>query len=161
MYLIPAQAPLPQLLRRNSKQRVQVPQKKSVFPPQDFVVFFAGLNVNMRLVTTIAQEMTMFYALCERYKEDFKPSKSLAVYSVKVKRMDAICAFTCPGHGTATTHGGDGDRTSTPDANGLEVDSKFLYALVNKMRAMRKFNVVHPPTGRLVTVSRMLERTQG
>lgn len=95
-------------------------------------------------------------------------SKSGLVYSIWVERMDAICTFACPGHGTsrstshgtATTPSGDGGRRSTPGATGLEVDSKFLIALMNKMRAMRELDVVHPPTGRPVTVSRMLKGTQ-
>lgn len=86
---------------QTSKPKGSGTANKSAFPPQDFIVFFAGLNVNMRLVTTIAQEMTTFYALCKRYKEDFKPLASLAVYSVEVERMDTICTFACPGHVTA------------------------------------------------------------
>lgn len=143
---------------------------KSASAPQDFVGFFAGLNVNMRLVTTIAQEMISFYALCERYKEDFNstpniassaPSGSSAWTRSAHSHAQAMGTSRSTSNGTATTPGGDGDSRSTPGATGSEVDSKFLIALMNKMRAMRELDIAHPPTGRPVAVSRMLERTQG
>ncbi|CAL1712803.1 unnamed protein product [Somion occarium] len=37
---------------------------------QDIVTFLAGLNVNMSLIATIAQEIISMYTLWERYKED-------------------------------------------------------------------------------------------
>ena len=44
--------------------------RKPSIPSQDFVGFFAALNVNMRVIATIAQEMISFYALADRLKDD-------------------------------------------------------------------------------------------
>lgn len=153
-------------------------------PPQDFVGFFASLNVNMRLVANIAQEMISFYALCERYKEDFNsmpnpstssssaPSHSHSNASVHMWSRSAhaqaqglVSRSTSHGSASAgvTTPGsGDGETRSTPPGVvGGEVDSKLLIQIAHKMRTAREVDIAHPPTGRPVAVSRMLERTQG
>ncbi|KAK7681510.1 hypothetical protein QCA50_015242 [Cerrena zonata] len=45
-------------------------------PQQDIVAFLAGLNVNMSLIATIAQEIISLYTLWERYKEDSTDSSA-------------------------------------------------------------------------------------
>ena len=63
-------------LRRSSRQAstTSIESKK----PQDIIGFFAGLNVSMPLVATIAQEMISLYSAWERYREDADTSDTTA-----------------------------------------------------------------------------------
>ncbi|TDL17693.1 hypothetical protein BD410DRAFT_816457 [Rickenella mellea] len=64
----PAPTPTPSI---STSDPSSVPQRnKTPGPPQDFVGFFAGLNVNMPLIASMAQEMLAFYVLCDRLKDD-------------------------------------------------------------------------------------------
>lgn len=50
-------------------------------PQQDIVAFLAGLNVNMSLIATIAQEIISLYTLWERYREDFTDSSARSSFT--------------------------------------------------------------------------------
>ncbi|KAF8549809.1 hypothetical protein OG21DRAFT_1370171, partial [Imleria badia] len=54
--------------RRSSRQASNSSMESK--KPQDIIGFFAGLNVSMSLVATIAQRMISFYSAWERYRED-------------------------------------------------------------------------------------------
>lgn len=101
--------------------------RKSRLPPQDFVGFFANLNVNMRIVASIAQEIISFYALCDKLKEDFNPTpaQSSSIWT----RSSQMPPQTPQGDNT--------DGSSGVDAR-PGVDSNFLVRLVAHMRAARE-----------------------
>ena len=120
--------------------------RKPNVPPQDFIGFFASLNVNMRLVATIAQEMISFYALCDRLKEDFNPiAQSAAGHAHNTRKSG--------GHVVV----GDTSRMTA----GYDVDSKFLVQLQYRMMAMREVGIVHPASALPGPINKRLERTQG
>ena len=120
--------------------------RKPNIPPQDFVGFFAGLNVNMRIIATIAQEMISFYALCDRLKDDFN-------------------ALPSSGHTTSgNRHSHAGVRSADDPAKlstGYEVDARFLVNLLNRMRAMKEGALSLPASNRGTAVNKLIERTQG
>lgn len=126
--------------------------RKPNIPAQDFVGFFADLNVNMRIIATIAQEMISFYALCDRLKEDFNP----AAISTQ-----ASSTSQASWNRNAQRTGGQSADDSSRQAAGFDVDSVFLVQLLNKMRTLKEADVAHPASGRPAAVNRLLERTQG
>ncbi|KAH8117199.1 cyclin-like protein [Phellopilus nigrolimitatus] len=145
--------------------------RKPNVPPQDFVGFFANLNVNMRLVAAIAQEMISFYALCDRLKEDFNPIGSATHGHAQASSAGQLPWTRSQPQTQALGAGGrsitpadaiseDVSRTATGSASNLDVDSMFLVQLLNRMRALKEADVAHPASGRPVAVNRMLERTQ-
>lgn len=76
MHLISAQAPTPTSPQK-SETKDSGTADKSASPPQNLIGFLAGLSVNMRLLTKIAQGMISLYALCKRYNEDFNSTPNL------------------------------------------------------------------------------------
>ncbi|EJD05692.1 cyclin-like protein [Fomitiporia mediterranea MF3/22] len=127
--------------------------RKPIVPPQDFVGFFASLNVNLRVVATIAQEMISFYALCDRLKEDFNPISS----STQKTGSNSASGSRNSRKSAGRISVDDASRSAT----GYDVDSNFLVQLLNRMRAMKESDVAHPASGRPTAVNRLLERTQG
>ncbi|KAI5124300.1 hypothetical protein M0805_008908 [Coniferiporia weirii] len=135
-------------------------------PLQDFVGFFANLNVNMRLVAVIAQEMISFYALCDRLKEDFNPISATNQSHLQTHGTGMSSWTRSHSHiqaGGAGNRGGivTGGEDTSKAASKFDVDSMFLVQLLNKMRAMKEADVAHPASGQPVAVNRLLERTQG
>ena len=138
-----AQSSSPAIRRsaRHSHPSSNVPQKRSLtsengssdnlrksrLPPQDFVGFFANLNVNMRLVASVAQEIVSFYALCDRLKEDFNPSsaQSSSIWT-RSSQMPP-----------QSSQGDNGEGASGSDAR-ADVDSNSLVRLLAHMRATRE-----------------------
>ncbi|KAL5490170.1 SSN8 [Sanghuangporus weigelae] len=124
--------------------------RKPNIPPQDFVGFFASLNVNMRIITTIAQEMISLYAICDRVNDDYN--------SIPPSRQ------TTSTSGNRHTRNPGGLRSvddPTKSPVGYEVDSRFLVNLLNKMRAMKEGALAHPASSRGTAVNKLIERTQG
>lgn len=120
-------------------------RNKSRVPAQDFVGFFAALNVNLRLVATIAQEIISFYALCDRLKEDFNPSSQ------------GVSSWTRSSSSRLALQYTQGEEIMDGSANGGDVDSIFLTQLLTHMRAARESGQV--PV-RPVAVNRLIQRTQ-
>jgi len=152
-----------------------LPPNKTI--PQDFVGFFADLNVNMRMVATIAQEMIDFYALCDKYKEEFNPSQTiaqvnaanmekLAAGNVSFRRNQkqaqsiASSASRSDSRTSSATPGGSGEgvspNTSLADTS-TEVNSMVLLALLDRMQVMRQMDLISNP---YIAVNKMLERAQ-
>jgi cyclin C len=128
-------------------------QKVNSTPPQDFVGFFASLNVNMPLVATIAQEMLSFYVLCDRLKEDFNPSPGQV--AANTRNAQTL------GHGSRNSSmtPGDGSGDDQPKG-GFEVSSFFLTQLLSRMRAQREADIAQGSGGRATAVNKVLERAQ-
>ena len=155
--------------------------RKTSTPAQDFVGFFAALNVNMRLIATIAQEMISFYALCDRLKEDFNPNPNNAQTQAHPSgqlsrtqsqgqqrgRSSRSGSGSRSGSRTSSLTHGDGASTGggdEPQVGSFEVKSVFLTQLLTRMRTMREADLTQQSTGRPsnagVAVNKMLERTQ-
>ena len=113
--------------------------------PQDFVEFFANLNVNMRLIATIAQEIISFYALCERLKDDANPSST--VYSGKQFPMRILTQM----EGKSST--------MKPISTSTAVDSTYLIQMITRMRVMKEAELA--PLSARSAINKLLERTQG
>ncbi|KLO17490.1 cyclin-like protein [Schizopora paradoxa] len=142
---------------------------------QDFVGFFASLNVNMRLITTIAQDMIAFYALCDRFKEDFNPNPSSNQNTHSHTNTGQTAAARLArthsqtqARSLSSSGSGSGSRTSsaTPggmesaggvEQEGAEVNSAFLIRLLATMQANRE---AHLTSGNAMAVNKMLERAQ-
>lgn len=137
--------------RRSSRQSSSTLSGHAKKPSQDFVAFFAELNISMPLVATIAQEIISLYTLWERYHED-----SDLVDSARG------AFYGHPSTQTGVSHSG----VSTP----VEIldDSQrphgatptFLLQVLTRMRENRLSDMAHVSSGRPVAVNKMLERTQ-
>lgn len=144
--------------------------RKGVAPLQDFVGFFAGLNVNMPLIATIAQEMISFYSLCDRLKEEGNaappPTRAQWQTQGQWSRVQAQASSSHSGsRNSSSTPGGsepgEDPLKGTGVGSGLEVNSTFLIQLMLRMRAQREGDLAHPASGRPgVAVNKMLERAQ-
>lgn len=137
--------------RRSSRQSSSTSLSHGKKPSQDFVAFFAELNVSMPLVATIAQEIISLYTLWERYLEDSDLVDS------------ARSAFY--GHAQAQP-GASHSGVSTP-VESLEDAQRpnsatptFLLQVLTRMRESRLSDMAHASSGRPVAVNKMLERTQ-
>lgn len=167
-------------LRRSSRQasNASIESKK----PQDIIGFFAGLNVSMSLVATIAQEIISLYSAWERYREDGDASESARGTfqgSQTQTRGGSPYSSTTPTT-TATTRGslkrtlsesrsGSHSRVGTPAEgteepgkmeNGSTVTPLMLVQLLTRMRVNRVSDLAHSTHGRPVVVDKRLERTQ-
>ena len=159
-------------LRRSSRQASTSSMESK--KPQDIIGFFAGLNVSMSLVSTIAQEMISFYSAWERYREDgdtndtargaFHQSHAGSPYS-------STTATTSKGSLKRTfseSRSGSHSRVGTP-AEGTEELGKMegasavtplaLVQLLTRMRENRLSDLAHSTHGR-VAVDKRLERAQ-
>jgi len=166
------EVPAPQPPRRSSRQasNASAPsmQKKA---NQDIIGFFAGLNVSMPLIATIAQEIISLYTLWDRYKEDGNTDSARGSFTAQTgsphtpgtgsKRtisgmsrsgsLNSISNGGTPVEGQEDVEVSDGDNMVTP---------AFLTQLLVRMRENRLADVAHPASGRPVAVNKMLERTQ-
>ncbi|TFY53499.1 hypothetical protein EVJ58_g9418 [Rhodofomes roseus] len=142
-------------MTRRSSRTTTSPLKRA--QPQDIVGFLAGLNVNMALVATIAQEIVALYALWDRWKEEGTVDSARA--SLKRSASGAIMGATPMGNspiGTPAT-GDHGHGDQHPEI----VTPAFLIQLLWRMREARLADLsAHPTPGRPVVVNKMLERAQ-
>lgn len=137
--------------RRSSRQSSSTSLSHGKKPSQDFVAFFAELNVSMPLVATIAQEIISLYTLWERYLEDsdLVDSARSAFYAH---------AQAQPG---ASHSGVSTPVESLEDAQRLNsATPTFLLQVLTRMRESRLSDMAHASSGRPVAVNKMLERTQ-
>jgi len=145
--------------------------------PQDFIGFFAGLNVSMPLIATIAQEMISLYSMWEQYREDTDASDTArpAFYrqtSAQTTRTGSPYSATTQGTGRVfpDSRSGSHSRVSTPvegpedtrkaDGANIVFTPVLLMQVLTRARESRFADLVHPASGRPVAVNKMLERTQ-
>lgn len=137
--------------RRSSRQSSSTSLSHGKKPSQDFVAFFAELNVSMPLVATIAQEIISLYTLWERYLEDsdLVDSARSAFY---------VHAQAQPGasHSGVSTPVESLDDAQRPNS----ATPTFLLQVLMRMRENRLSDMAHASSGRPVAVNKMLERTQ-
>jgi len=173
--------------RRSSRQASstdssQKCSRTSAAPAQDFIGFFASLNVNMRLITSIAQEMIAFYALCDRFKEDFNPGpnnqpaqshphRGQTVAAARFARTQSQTQTQSLASTGSRSGSGTGSMPVTPsgisgaglesahggEQGSFEVNSAFLIRLLVTMQANRE---VHLTSVNPMAVNKMLERAQ-
>jgi cyclin C len=120
-------------------------------PSQDFVAFFAELNVSMPLVASIAQEIISLYTLWERYLED-----SDLVDSARSAFYGHAQAQPGASHSGVSTPVESLDDAQRPNS----ATPTFLLQVLMRMRENRLSDMAHASSGRPVAVNKMLERTQ-
>ena len=145
--------------------------------PQDFIGFFAGLNVSMPLIATIAQEMISLYSMWEQYREDTDASDTArpAFYrqtSAQTTRTGSPYSATTQGTGRAfpDSRSGSHSRVSTPvegpedtrkaDGANIVFTPVLLMQVLTRARESRFADLAHSASGRPVAVNKMLERAQ-
>ncbi|KAG2137138.1 cyclin-like protein [Suillus bovinus] len=139
--------------RRSSRQNSSTSMGHTKKPSQDFVAFFAELNISMPLVATIAQEIISLYTLWERYIEDSDLVDSARGAFYGHASAQAQPAVNHSGMSTPVESLDDAQRPhgATPT---------FLLQVLTKMRENRLSDMAHASSGRPVVVNKMLERTQ-
>ncbi|KAH0839450.1 hypothetical protein J3R83DRAFT_240 [Lanmaoa asiatica] len=161
-------------LRRSSRQAsiTSTESKK----PQDIIGFFAGLNVSMSLVCTIAQEMISLYSAWERYREDGDASSAFqGPHQTQAHAGSPYSSTTTRGSlkrtlSESTSRSHSHSHVGTP-AEGAEaqpgkvegagvVTPLMLVQLLTRMRENRLSDLAHSTHGRPVVVDKRLERTQ-
>ncbi|KAI6020174.1 hypothetical protein PISMIDRAFT_675129 [Pisolithus microcarpus 441] len=139
--------------------------------PQDFIGFFAGLNVSMPLIATIAQQMISLYSIWERYKEDVDTSDTAR--SAFCTQTNSPYSATTQGTGHTLAEGRSASHSrvgtpvvETPDdirkVDGLSVVTPAtLVQTLTRMRENRLSDLArHSTGGRPVVINKMLERAQ-
>ncbi|OBZ66557.1 RNA polymerase II holoenzyme cyclin-like subunit [Grifola frondosa] len=146
--------------------------------PQDIVGFMAGLNVNMPLIATIAQEIISLYTLWDRYKEEpgadsarsafpqgqpspFAGSTAGTKRSASVTlRSGSVLSGGTASSGATPSAAEAKDELQLPELQQRVVTPTFLTQLLLRMREARLADMAHPASGRPVAVNKMLERAQ-
>lgn len=129
--------------------------------PQDIIGFLAGLNVNMALVATIAQEIVALHALWDRYNDEGTVADS-ARANLKRTVSGAIVGGTTSSMSSSPIGtpavAGDGHGEQRPEI----VTPGFLVQLYWRMREarMNDLSTAHAGPSRAVAVNKMLERAQ-
>ncbi|KAF9224527.1 cyclin-like protein [Gyrodon lividus] len=161
---------------RRSSRQASTSSLGSKKPPQDYIGFFAGLNVSMPLVATISQEMISLYSMWERYREDIDPSDTArgAFHGQASAQTQAGSPYSATTQGSSKrtlsgSRSGSHSRVGTPTEGADEprkaegarvITPAMLLQVLTKMRDNRLPDVAHPASGRPVAVNKMLERTQ-
>ncbi|KAI9460408.1 cyclin-like protein [Boletus coccyginus] len=158
-------------LRRSSRQAsiLSTESKKQ----QDIIGFFAGLNVSMSLVSTIAQEMISLYSAWERYREDGDASDTVrGAFQMQTLAGSPYSSTASVGNLKRTlseSRSGSHSRVGTPSEGTKEpgnmdgvgvVTPLMLVQLLTRMRENRLSDLAHSTHGRPVVVDKRLERTQ-
>ena len=141
---------------------------------QDIIGFFAGLNVSMSLVSTIAQEMISLYSAWERYREDGDGSDTArgafqgpqphvgSPYSSSTTRGSlkrTLSESRSRSHSRVGTPA-EGTEEAGRMEGGSVVTPLMLVQLLTRMRENRLSDLAHSTHGRPVVVDKRLERTQ-
>ncbi|KAL4067109.1 cyclin-like protein [Scleroderma yunnanense] len=159
---------------RRSSRQASASSLGSTKKPQDFIGFFAGLNVSMPLIATIAQEVISLYSMWERYKEDTDTSDTArsAFYgqqtSAQTTRTGSPYSATTQSTSRVFpgSRSGSHSRVSTPvegpeDVRRTDVFTPVLMMqTLTRMRESRLADLVHSTSGRPVAINKMLERAQ-
>ena len=143
--------------------------------PQDIIGFFAGLNVSISLVSTIAREMISLYSAWERYREDGDASDTArGAFQGPQSHAGSPYSSSTTTRGSlkrtlSESQSGSHSRVGTP-ADGMEELGKMeggsavmplmLVQLLTRMRENRLSGLAHSTHGRPVVVDKRLERTQ-
>lgn len=154
--------------------------RKQEVPPQDFVGFFAALNVNLRVIVEIAREMISFYDLYNRLKEDNVAGIATSAGSAAVgqtpsaqghahftRSSQSMQPPTSVGRGASAGAGvGASFVDLTKDEDGpLEmggrVDAAFLIQMHTRMRIMREADLANPTPARPVIVNKLFDQASG
>ncbi|KAF9236634.1 cyclin-like protein [Melanogaster broomeanus] len=162
--------------RRSSRQAStsSVGSKKS---PQDYIGFFAGLNVSMPLIATIAQEMISLYSMWERYKEDIDSSDTArsAFHGQASAQTQAGSPYSATTQGSSKrtlsgSRSASHSRVGTPaesadeprkvDGAGVVTPAMLVQVLVRMRENRASDPAQHGNGSRPVAVNKMLERTQ-
>ena len=160
--------------RRSSRSTTSIHHKK---PAQDVIGFMAGLNVNMEVIASIAQEIISLYTLWERYKEDGTDSTARGSFGGQSTSYAGIkrTASGAPRSNSVFSGGTSSSRSGTPVAEDIGCRSyaqrstyerptvitpTFLTQQLLKMREARIGDMAHPATGRPAVYDKRLERTQ-
>ena len=163
-------------LRRSSRQASNSSTESK--KPQDIIGFFAGLNVSMSLVSTIAQEMISLYSAWERYQEDVDANDTTPRGALQVPQTHAGSPYSmktttatkgCLKRTLSGSRSGSHSRVGTPaegtaelgkmDGTGV-VTPLMLVQLLTRMRENRLSDLARSTHGRPVVVDKRLERTQ-
>ncbi|KIJ13959.1 hypothetical protein PAXINDRAFT_176881 [Paxillus involutus ATCC 200175] len=139
---------------RRSSRQASTSSLGSKKTSQDYIGFFAGLNVSMPLIATIAQEMIALYSMWERYKEDIDSTATQP-------RAGSPYSATTQGSSKRTlseSRSGSHSRVGTP-AEGTDelrkegssvITPTLLLQALTRMRENRLSDVAHSGTGRPV-----------
>jgi len=142
--------------RRSSRSSSQ--HKK---PTQDVIGFMAGLNVNMEVVASIAQEIISRYTLWERYKDD--GAEANAPGSLASDQLPALTVgLKRSASGTARSRDGtpvEAARVSRVRQPAV-ITPLFMTQLLLRMREGKMADMAHPATGRPMALDKRLERAQ-
>lgn len=149
--------------RRSSRSSSSTPKK----PAQDIVGFLAGLNVNMEVVASIAQEIISLYTLLDRYREEGHVTSARSTFSTRhsssVRSGTKRSANGVPRSGSVASGGTATSRSGTPGEDTQTpaiVTPGYLTQLIVRMREARLADMAHPPSGRPMALDKRLERTQ-
>lgn len=133
-------------------------------PAQDIIGFIAGLNINMEVIASIAQEIISLYTLWERYKEDgYDGSARTAFHTDTPHKGTKRSAAGVQRSGSIASGGTSTSRSGTPGEEyhpPLVVTPQQLTQLLVRMREGKLADMAHPPNGRPMAFDKRLERTQ-
>ncbi|KAI0071493.1 cyclin-like protein [Panus rudis PR-1116 ss-1] len=151
-------------------------------PQQDIIAFLAGLNVNMSLIATIAQEIISLYTLWDRYKEDGNENSGRTAYTSgqfastsgisptsqrqTMRSGSVFSGGTCtssagtPSASDEFMSGGSGHRLhhGSPLPKPAVVTPQFLTQVLIRMREAKMADMGMIPTGK--AYDKRLERAQ-
>ena len=125
----------------------------------------AGLNVNMEVIASIAQEIISLYTLWDRYNEDGHEGTARTAFTARAvaragsKRSSGGIARS----GSMASVGTTTSRSGTPDSHvPVVVTPQYMTQLLIRMREAKGADMAHPPNaGRpAVALDKRLERTQ-
>ena len=145
--------------RRSSRSTSSTPKK----PAQDTIGFIAGLNVNIEVVASIAQEIISLYTLWDRYKEDGHDRSARTAFPSNAFRGTKRSASGVRRSGSVVSGGTSTSRSGTPGEESHTphiVTSTYLTQLLVRMREAKLADMAHPPNGRPMAYDKRLERTQ-
>ncbi|GJE83936.1 cyclin-like protein [Phanerochaete sordida] len=144
--------------RRSSRSSSSQPKK----PSQDVVGFMAGLNVNMEVIASIAQEIISLYTLWDRYNEDGHDGSARTAISAHTSaRGTKRAAGGIARSGSVASGGTTTSRSGTPDSHvPAVVTPQYLTKLLIQMREAKMRDMAHPESGRPQAYDKRLGRTQ-
>lgn len=124
--------------------------------------FLAGLNVNMSLIATIAQEIISLYTIWGRYKEDGTEASARSAFHTSHPSVPRSTSVMSSGTASSTANTPlpvEDNRGRNVQGQPAAVTPAFLTQLLLKMREGKMADIAHPASGRPVPLDRRLERT--
>ena len=151
--------------RRSSRSS----QSQSKKPGQDAIGFMAGLNVNMEVISSIAQEIISRYILWWRYGEDAVAASARSSFaSDQQSSATSSLKRTASGQLRSASDAKSQDGTPIDSTQQASEETRrpavitptFLTKLLVRMREGRMADMAHPATGRPMALDKRLERAQ-